>query len=292
MYLGNHVVQCKVNLLFGLPKYFLLESRDVGITPHLCQGKGWEPQISNIILRTVEKGFRVVDIGANVGWHSMHMLNKIGGSGKFLGVEAQPRTYELLYKTMEYNGYGGRDVVKHCAVSSKSGSTIEMTFKPERTLNNNIAVAPKPSKDAEYIYSSQGAHLAKPTTPEVASNAVPTCTIDELLADWKGVDFIKIDVEGAEADAFDGMEQTINKNPEVIVFMEINTSRMTFRGGDPKKFYEKIKAHFPILRRIENDGVYLTNVEQMLAHKVGDIFLYLSKSPKLAPGLHGMEKGR
>lgn len=275
MYLGNHVVQCKVNLLFGQPKYFLLESRDVGITPHMCQGKGWEPQISHIILRTVQEGFRVVDIGANVGWHSMHMLNKIGGSGKFLGVEAQPRTYDLLSKTLEYNGYGV-NLVKHCAVSSKSGDTIEMTFEPERTLNNNIVVASKPSKDV--LVAGAG-------------NAVPTCTIDELLADWKGVDFIKIDVEGAEADAFDGMEQTINKNPEVIVFMEINTSRMESRGGDPKKFYEKIKAHFPILRRIENDGVYLTNVEQMLAHKGGDIFLYLSKSPELALGLRGMEKG-
>ena len=45
---------------------------------------------------------------------------------------------------------------------------------------------------------------------------MPTCTIDELLAEWPHVDFIKIDVEGAEAEAFDGMQLTLKKNPKVV----------------------------------------------------------------------------
>jgi hypothetical protein len=60
LYLGDHTVNC-YNDDVGM--WFLLDSRDVGITPHLCHGSGWEPMITQVFRDTVQTGWHVIDAG-------------------------------------------------------------------------------------------------------------------------------------------------------------------------------------------------------------------------------------
>ena len=123
------------------------------------------------------------------------------------------------------------------AVSNHSGQTVAMTYMPARPLNNRID---------ESAAAGTGGNQAF---------AVPTITVDDLVAEYKleRVDFIKVDVEGAEDLAWAGMSNTIKSNPGITIFMELNPARMRTLGKDPKPFFTSIVAAFPNVRYVSEN---------------------------------------
>ena len=98
LYLGGSIIMCWVDFF---QKYFYLDSRDRGLTPHLCQGTVWESKITESVGRIVRPGQLVVDVGACVGWYAAIFADAVGEAGKVLAVEANPRLSELLARSME-----------------------------------------------------------------------------------------------------------------------------------------------------------------------------------------------
>jgi Met-10+ like-protein len=64
----------------------------------------WEPGISRLIARHLQAGNTAIDIGANVGAHTMLAASIVGPKGKVYAVEASPRTFKQLKDNLEYNG--------------------------------------------------------------------------------------------------------------------------------------------------------------------------------------------
>jgi hypothetical protein len=54
---------------------------------------------------------------------------------------------------------------------------------------------------------------------------VPSATLDRLCADWPRLDLVKIDVEGAEALVWEGMQQTLRRFPCAVVVLELHLLR-------------------------------------------------------------------
>jgi FkbM family methyltransferase len=173
-----------------------------------------------------------------MGWYSLLLSDRAGANGKIISIEAQPRTFELLDWTLEIGGMKGLNVqTLNKAVSNHSGQTVTMTYIPSRPLNNHIDESASAGTGGDQAF------------------AVTTITVDDLVAEYKleRVDFIKVDVEGAEDLVWAGMSNTIKSNPGITIFMEVNTSRMRFLGKDPKPFFTSIIASFPNVRFVSDD---------------------------------------
>ncbi|MGN6491230.1 MAG: FkbM family methyltransferase [Agriterribacter sp.] len=239
VYIGNNTVLCTV---LGRYKMYV-DSTDLGISPHLMLSGFWESWLSLLFAQIIQPGSVCLDVGANFGYYSVLMSELCGDKGKTIAVEANPKIAKLLQFTSFANG--GRFEVMQSAISNKRGEAI-MTITEHQLGGGTI----QPN--------------------EIASGksqiAVPTLTIDELVKE-KGlprVDIMKIDVEGVEPEVFEGMIETIDKNPQLQIIMEYSPAIYP----DARKFTEFLFSNFIVYQA--------THVDHITELKFSDIQKLLS----------------
>lgn len=138
----------------------------------------------------------VIDIGANIGLHSIYFSN-LATEGCVLAIEPSLDTFDLLRKNV---GTIPNIAPLNIAVSDVGGI---LTF----------------------FHATDGAYSSLMDTkraPIAKTTKVPCMTIDDMVAalQLQRVDFVKIDVEGFEYNALKGMTKTISTfNP--VIFCEI-----------------------------------------------------------------------
>jgi len=241
LYLGEQTVLCRV-----LGKYLVYaDAQETGITPHLAMDGFWESWVTIALARLVRPGWHCLDVGANHGYYTLVMADGAGSSGRVAPVEPTPRLAELLRETLDVNGFPHVPVVQKAA-SASDGARLKLVIPPHRSLNARLS------------------DEARPTDTVVDVESV---TIDALTAEWPRVDLIKIDVEGAEEQVWEGMQRTIADNPGLAVVLEVNLARY----ADPRAFLGSIEdAGFPI-RYIDVDtDVKDVTLDELLSRNVGD----------------------
>jgi FkbM family methyltransferase len=249
LYLGDQMVLCRV-----LGKYLMYaDAQETGITPHLAMDGYWESWITCALARTVRPGWHCLDVGANHGYYTLVMADGAGPEGRIMPIEPTPKLAELLRQTLDVNGFPHVEVLQKAA-SDGDGKTLQLVIPAHRSLN---------------------AHLVESVAPTEDSVAVESVTIDAITRDWPRVDLIKIDVEGAEESVWRGMEQTISRNREVIVVLELNVDRYE----DPRRFLGTIESAGFVLRYIHIDAeVKDVTIDELLRQQVGqDWMLYLAR---------------
>jgi FkbM family methyltransferase len=246
VYLGDYTLLCYVS---HIGRHLFLDSRDRGITPHLCTGKGWESETTMAIQRLVQPGMNVIDVGSNIGWFTFVVSNAVGRQGRVLAVEANPSTFRLISWSAEIAGFnqgwnrpnrqpkpiaqGDIAVVNHAAFDEDNAS-LRITADPYRSLNNHLS---ENGKDPAST-SVQGITIA---------------TLTQTYLEGK-VDLIKIDVEGVEDVAYKGLRPLIMSNPQLMVVIEVNTKRFKDKNVDPKPFYEMLFKDFNSVKVIGERG--------------------------------------
>ena len=169
----------------GVPLTIVTERDPVDpISRDLASGV-YSPQYDRLLglLQTiVPVGGRVLDLGAHIGTFS---LAAAALGYEVLAVEASPQNAALLQASIEANGFRQMRVI-HAAVSDRSGVL-------------------------EFCAIGPWGHVSTPllTTPTVR---VPAVTVEQILDDhgWDRVDFVKIDIEGSEVAALEGMKQLLS----------------------------------------------------------------------------------
>lgn len=66
--------------------------------------------------------------------------------------------------------------------------------------------------------------------------------LDNYMKDKGPVNFVKMDIQGAEADAIKGMEGIITKNRDIKLMIEYWSAGLKNFGSDPEKFLEYFKG--------------------------------------------------
>lgn len=250
-YLGDNTILCRV-----LANYLLYgDTRDIGIVPHLCLNGFWEPWVTLAMLRTLKPGWNCLDVGANHGYYSLVMSSVIGPSGRVIALEPNRHLAELVRKTLEVNGFNDRAKSMANAVSSKPGEIVKLVIPPGHT--GHASIKHKVEAGDEVM-------------------EVETVTVDQLTADWSHVDFIKVDVEGAEEAVWRGMQETVRRNKDIVIVLEFGAARY----ADSRAFLESIVAEGFILRYIDYDTTpkELT-IERCLTERPNSYWdLYLSRT--------------
>ena len=141
--------------------------------------------------KTVSKSSVAYDIGAHVGFYTLLASELVGGGGKVIAFEPNPRNLKYLKKHLEINHCDNVMVIE-AAVSDKSGIS----------------------------HFNEGGGSSMGTLSEDGYLTVNTINIDELVGNGKipAPDYIKIDVEGAELLVLKGAKSTlINYSPKMFL---------------------------------------------------------------------------
>ncbi|MBN2095718.1 MAG: FkbM family methyltransferase [Candidatus Aenigmarchaeota archaeon] len=137
---------------------------------------------------TLKKGDVVIDAGAYLGNFSKYASERVGEAGKVIAFEPDPENF----KKLKQNLIGFKNVIL-----VQKGL---FDFDGKITLNRNpifgsLASSVIDNKGSKYSFKISVATLDN----EIKRLGLPS------------VDFIKMDIEGAELEAFKGMEQTLDK---------------------------------------------------------------------------------
>ena len=157
----------------------------------------WEPHFGELFGHLLRAGDRCVDIGANVGAHTVRMGRLVGPDGAVIAIEADPDVAQRAERNIGLNGLGNVTVI-NAAASERSGKM--RLYRP----------APN---DTNRGRSSLHGH-AYLTGPAIT---VPVLTVDEACG-GAPVALIKIDVEGHEAAVVRGAAGTIAAHAPAVIF--------------------------------------------------------------------------
>jgi len=187
-----------------------------------------------MIERELLRGDQVyLDLGANIGYFSLLASRIVGPKGKVFSFEPEPRNFSCLVKNKELNGYTQMNPFQKAA-SDKDGKTT-LYICPYDTGHHTI-------RQSEGITSYET--NAKFDKDRITAVDVPTISIDAFLKEQNiaEVDLIKIDVEGAEFLAINGMKETLKGCKNTKIIMEFFPLLIEKMGNSPERLLAQLTA--------------------------------------------------
>lgn len=143
----------------------------------------------------VKAGDWVVDVGANVGHYTKRLSELVGANGRVIAFEPVPETFSLLSSNVQCFKHQNVTLI-NAAVSDK----VDIA---------GISI-PKFSTGLVNYYEAEVGSV------QDSELSVMALTLDCLLSNAP-VRLLKIDVEGHEAQALDGMQAIIKKHRPTII---------------------------------------------------------------------------
>lgn len=157
----------------------------------------WEPEAQQVYSLLIAPGEKAWDLGANTGIHSLLFSRLVGASGQVVAFEPLPVNVEQLKATCVLNNAANVKIV----VKAVSDSCEPATF----LLGG---------------HDKQGS-LVGIGCQTGSSVQVPCTTLDEAVSQYGNVDFMKIDIEGAESLALKGYSRVSSSYPTLAI--EVHT---------------------------------------------------------------------
>jgi FkbM family methyltransferase len=154
----------------------------------------YEKECLEMMLKLIDDGDSVFDIGANVGWYSINIARAKAGV-KINAFEPIPRTFDYLRRNLELNG--SSSVAIHNRGLSDAAGDLVFYYYPEGSGNASMA---------DLTHSAGVQKIVSPVD-----------TLDRFVAERAArVDFIKCDVEGAELKVFKGAREVLSSHRPAI----------------------------------------------------------------------------
>ena len=210
--------------------FVLCAASDLALVVCLLEGGDLEPGTRLLIERFLESGSVFVDVGANIGMHTMAAARVMRHEGRIFAFEPFGPVCGLLEKTVWMNGCAETVEVHRSAASNRQG---------RRDL---------------FLGATSGHHSLFPLepagTPAHGQVSVETVTLDGTLPTDLKVDLLKIDAEGAELDVIEGARDLINRHFDIALIVEFGPSHLKRAGHSAKDWLGRFAAHGLIFRAI------------------------------------------
>ena len=167
----------------------------------------WEPRSGRHLQPVLERyrkrflsfylpraGDTIIDVGAGIGIETILFSRAVGSAGRVLAIEAHPQTCACLRKTCHYNRLNNVTPL-NLAVTDQAGKVF-IEDDPHH-ISNSLSTAAN---------GATGFHI-------------PGRSLDELVEEQglESIAFLKMNIEGAERLAIQGMANTIRRTAVVAI---------------------------------------------------------------------------
>jgi FkbM family methyltransferase len=180
----NRVKECRSGTM-------LYNVNDIYIGRSLELYGEWSKDETDLFKQVIRPGMAVVEVGANIGAHTVFLAQAVWPAGWVLAFEPQRIVFQTLCANLALNSIINVDA-RQVAVGDANGTLLVPMF--DFSKENNFG----------------GVWLGTHTKGE----PVPVVTLDSL--NLIRCDFLKIDVEGMEKQALDGAVATIARFKPVM----------------------------------------------------------------------------
>ena len=193
-----------------------------------------------------KQGSIVIDVGAHVGRYTIIASKRVGPNGKVVAIEADPSNFEILKRNIKLNNLNNITSL-NCAAYSKEGR-LKLHLHSKRS--------------GYTMYSTVMSNRFETRRfMEVKAN-----TLDHLIESERippeQINWIKIDVEGAEFEVLKGADHILSKSNNISLLIEIHhlSGYITL--------YESIR---------ELLGIYNFRIEYEMVHEGGERHIIAQK---------------
>jgi len=220
-----------------------LNPKDNIISKFLYMNKCWEPQETEYFKKIVLEGMNVIDIGANIGYFSILFSKWIGDRGKVFAFEPDPKNYELLIKNIQANKCTNISPIKK-AVSNYDGKTF--LFLSDENIGDHRIF------DANIFPGDEIRNKIE----------IESIRLDSFFLPEQEIDLIKMDIQGSEMLALEGMNQILSRNHKIFLFTEFWPIAIEKSGRSPKEYLEKLhQLGFKIYSLNKNEKITISSYD-------------------------------
>ncbi len=184
----------------------------------------YEPEVQTEIRRYLKPGEIAIDVGANVGWHTLLMAARAGSTGRVYAFEPNDSTRRRLVSAVEANA------LAHVTVDGRAVADLVGARGFQAPL-------------AGHVWDGTGRLIAAPARekrerpeeqegPERQTRAIECTTLDAFVAERQieRLALVKIDVEGWELSVLRGARHVLSVLRPVVVF-EYDPAYVSRSGG-------------------------------------------------------------
>ncbi len=194
-------------------------------------------------------GDLVVDVGAHIGRYTIISSKRTGPNGRVVAIEADPSNFKTLNRNVNLNKLTNVTTLNYAVYSNQTNLRLYL-----------------PGKESGFtIYNTIMLNSGKPHKKFVEVNAN---TLDNLLKQIKinlvDINWIKIDVEGAEFEVLKGAQDVLSKSNDIAILIEIHNSQ------------NGTNLYGPILEFL---NIYNFKIEYEKIHDGGERHIIVRKQP-------------
>ena len=203
----KHIFQ-KIDLLSGLSKTITTKNGlrfqlrlDDWIQENIFFLDEYEHEESEFLKRNLKESDVVVDIGANIGYHSLLAASLVGGSGQIYSFEPLEENFRSFLRNIKLNSF-------------------------DNVHAFNLGVSDKPKILNLYLNSEKGNMGMASEFGETNNHLHQTIEAIDMDTFFKKhpvqkIDVIKIDIEGGEYPALLGMKNTLDRfSPYILIELD------------------------------------------------------------------------
>jgi len=186
-----------------------------GIDFAIFLGNIYERRTKAALNKLVSPGSLVVDIGANIGAHTLHLAKLVGPNGRVMAFEPTAFAFRKLQRNLELNPLlASRVEACHCFLTAADGADVPNAIYSSWPLAIESGLHPK--------------HLGR----EMRTEAAQARSLDSILSERadRSVQLVKLDVDGFECDVLAGATSMLRDTRPIFV-MELAPYVLEERGA-------------------------------------------------------------
>lgn len=195
--------------------YIYVDPLEESVCACLIAHGEWEANVRDVVLKLVQPGDDVLEVGGHVGYYTLGMARRVGATGTVTTFEANPRLAALARRSVRLNGYGARVDIRQQAVADKAGP-VRFVVSRQFAGGGHLYVWDNAFGGDTEVIDAEG-----------------VC-IDDL--DLPDIKFIRIDAEGSEPLILRGAERILRR-PDILMCIEWDVLQMRYRA-DPEIFVD------------------------------------------------------
>jgi FkbM family methyltransferase len=189
------------------------------------------------IQRNLGPGAIAVDVGANIGAHTLLCARQVSSQGRVFSLEPESRNFARLLENLSINQVECVTAIRS-AVCSAEGTVQLHVFGAEAYGQHSLGI-PQGLPPRDFIKSS-----------------VAAVTLDGLASQYglDRIDLLKVDVEGAELEVFKGAKKLfLEKRIGCLVF-EVSVPMLKGMGVETSMLFDFLHQHDYKTYQILDDG--------------------------------------